>query len=121
VTQLKDAHTNILPFKTTRPIRSLRLRARPNDVYRFTQNFSLIVYPTIDPSKAIAFRFTKFSNYVDYQIPDVSKDVALKGWLDSELEKTIVFVTTHYNPLIDIIPEINYTDFVPLPIQKWGI
>lgn len=97
IAQLKDAHTNVLPFRTVGPIRSIRLRAQPNDNFRFAQRFSLIIYLTGRPDQVVEFRFSKYSGYIDHIIPDTTAVPSLKFMATPE-EKTIVFVTEYYTP-----------------------
>lgn len=105
ITQLKDAHTNILPYHTYKPVKSIILKAQPNDNYRFTQNFSLLIYLTDHPEKVVEFRFTKYSGYINYRIPDTAKDGL--EWMQLPLKKTVLFITTFYQPLFDLLPNYN--------------
>lgn len=113
ITQLKDAHSDYLPYATNKPIRSIRLRARPNDNARFTQHFSLLIFLKRDPNKVVEFRFSKYSGYIDHKIPDTSKDSL--EWMNSLDDKMIIFTTQIYNPMLDILP---FYDSKLKPLQQ---
>jgi hypothetical protein len=115
LTFLKDAPEQHNSVQVNKPIRSLRIRSIPNHHWKFTQEFSLIIYLKSDPTKKVEFKVPKWtnqSNGIDYKITDTSLDSEL-SWLALPLPKNVVFTVGQYYPIGDIF-NINPTHF---PVQ----
>ena len=112
LTFLKDAPEQHNSVQVNKPIRSLRIRSIPNHHWKFTQEFSLIIYLKRDPTKKVEFKVPKWtnqSNGIDYKITDTSLDTEL-DWLALPSPKNVVFTVGQYYPIGDIF-NVNPTHF----------
>jgi hypothetical protein len=102
ITSLKDSPEQHVPIQINHPIKSLRIRSSPNDLWRFTQQFSLIIYLKHDPSYKIELKLPRKSMGIDYKILDTTDDPELLDWMARYEPKIVVFTAGQYYPIDDL-------------------
>ena len=88
-----------------RPIRSIRIQTLPNDNWRFTQSFSLVIYLQHDPTYRVVFRVPEGAWGQEYKVLDTESNDELLGWMANFDTKVVVFTIGNYNPLPDLYDE----------------
>lgn len=105
ITGLKDAPEQNRSVIIHRPIRSIRIRVQPNDNWRFTQSFSVVMYLQHDPTYRVVFRVPEGVGIQDHQVLNTDTNEELLGWMSNYDAKIIVFTVGNYNPLEDLYDE----------------
>jgi hypothetical protein len=102
ITSLKDSPEQHVPIQVNYPIKSLRIRSSPNDLWRFTQQFSLIIYLKHDPSYKVELKLPRNSTGIDYKILDTTHSPELLDWMARYEPKIVVFTAGQYYPIDDV-------------------
>jgi hypothetical protein len=120
LTSLKDAPEQHNTIEVRYPIRSIRIRTLPNDNWRFTQDFKVIIYLKHDPSYRVEFRVPKGVRGMDYKVHDTTSNSELLEWMARYEPKIVVFTTGQYKPIQDLYDESFFhrrLKHKPLPIN----
>jgi hypothetical protein len=101
ITSLKDSPEQHAPIQVNYPIKSIRIRSSPNDLWRFTQQFSLIIYLKHDPSYKLELKLSRETGSIDYKILDTADKSEVLEWMTRYEPKIVVFTVGQYYPIDD--------------------
>jgi hypothetical protein len=101
ITSLKDSPEQHVPLQVNHPIKSIRIRSSPNDLWRFTQQFSLIIYLKHDPSYKLELKLSRELGTIDYKILDTTDKPEVLDWMARYEPKIVVFTVGQYYPIDD--------------------
>ena len=118
ISMLKDDTKQFNSIRVNSPINSLTIEAVPNDMWRFCQYFSIIIYLKHDPSLRIVFHVPKDARSVYYEIPDTNKKGELLEWMKNFDTKIVVFMTNFYEPVPDLYDETFFKKRLLVPPES---
>jgi len=102
LTELKDSPEQHNSIQINYPIRSLIIQSIPNDLWMFTQEFSLVVYLKHDPMYKVELKVPRGSGVINYKIQDTKEPTQHLDWMARYEPKIVVFTVGQYDPSVDI-------------------